>query len=98
MPLSAHDFPRGTVDLEYTVGREVPWVKPVWSKGGSQCTPAIASATLERVELGKCELHANAHLPAARLLCCQRLRQAKGVRALLEQRVGLQLWVECLAV
>lgn len=41
MPLSAHDFPRGTVDLEYTVGREVPWVKPVWSKGGLQSAPAI---------------------------------------------------------
>lgn len=41
MPLSAHDFPRGMLDLEYTVGRVVPWLKPVWSKGGSQSTPAV---------------------------------------------------------
>lgn len=42
--------------------------------------------------------HAHAHLPDACLLWYQRLKQAKGVTALLEQRAGLQLWVECLAV
>lgn len=29
LTLSAHDVPGGTVDLEYMVGREVPWLKPV---------------------------------------------------------------------
>lgn len=37
--LSAHDVPRGTVDPEYMVGREVPCIKPVWSKGDSQSNP-----------------------------------------------------------
>lgn len=54
------------------------------------------------MEFGKCELHAHAYLTGARLLWCQRLRKATAleecVTALLEQRAGLQLWVECLAV
>lgn len=41
MLLSGHDLPRGMVDLEYMVRREVLWGKPGWSKGGSQSSPAV---------------------------------------------------------